>query len=197
MSVQSQALAPLDPTHIPIPSKIVALVGPETQLDSLLQLSLFTLAERGARIGIIIGNNRLDVRALARLAHRRGLDARPLLERLELSRAETCHQLHQCIMTLPLIKESEWNALFVSGFLDNFYDETPKYYEAQWLLNQTLIRLREIAARGLPVVITLSGPKHAGREKLMELVARRVDVYQELADSTLPLPPPRHRVLGS
>ncbi|OQY99686.1 MAG: hypothetical protein B6D41_01260 [Chloroflexi bacterium UTCFX4] len=176
-------------------SQVVAVKASESFFQAKIIPSLAFHAARGERIGLIVGNNRLDVRALAQLAHEHNLDPRPLLARIELSRAETCHQLFQCIATLSDEQINAWHALYVLDFMENFYDETPKEHEAKWLLIQSLKKLRELASRGLLILLTLSTPKQKGREHFLQLVAQRVDVYQEFSETIPQLAPPRQLAL--
>ncbi len=175
--------------------QLVAVKASETFFQTKIIPSLAFHAARGERVGVIVGNNRLDVHAIAQLAHKHKLDPRPILSRIELSRAETCHQLYQCIATLSDEQISTWHALYVLGFMENFYDETPKEHEAKWLLVQSLKKLRELASRGLLILLTLSAPKQKGREHFLQLVAQRVDVYQEISETVPQLAPPRQLAL--
>ncbi len=170
----------------PVGASLVALAARETQAHPLVIRSLAAHAARGERLGVLIGHNRLDVYGIARLAQSHGLDPRPLLARIELSRAFTCHQLHRRILTLD-IKAKGWDALYVLGLLDTFYDEDVKPHEAARLLRESLARLKGLAVGGLPVLITVSAPKVAGREQFLQLVAGQVDVWWE--------PPPEARAL--
>lgn len=79
--------------------------------------------------------------------------------------------------------------------MENFYDETPKYREVKRLLEKSLELLKAIASNGLPVLILCSAPKQKGREHFLQLVAQRVDVYQEFSDATPQLAPPRQLAL--
>lgn len=175
--------------------QVVAVKASESFFQTKIIPSLAFHTARGERVGVIVGNNRLDVRAIAQLAHKHKLDPRPLLARIELSRAETCHQLYQALKDLPVTKQTEWSALYLVGFMDTFYDETPKYYEVRWLLVKSLNLLKTIASNGLPVLILCSTPKQKGREHFMQLVTQRVDVYQEISETIPQLAPPRQLAL--
>lgn len=194
-ALATQSLILIEGVNPSTSPQVVAVAAPESFFQSKIIQSLAFHAARGERIGVIVGNNRLDVRAIARLAQRHGIDPRPILARIDLSRAETCHQLHQTIKDLPVTKHAEWSALFLVGFMDNFYDETPKYYEVKWLLVKSLNLLKTIAANGLPVLVLCSAPKHKGREHLMQLVAQRVDVYREFSEAIPQLAAPRQLAL--
>lgn len=194
-ALATQSLILFEGVNLSPSSQVVAVAAPESFFQSKIIQSLAFHAARGDRIGVIVGNNRLDVRAIARLAQRHGFDPRPILARIDLSRAETCHQLHQAIKDLPALKRTEWRALYLVGFMDNFYDETPKYHEAKRLLVKTLELLQGIASDGLPALVLCSAPKQKGREHFLQVVAQRVDVYREFSEATSQLAAPRQLAL--
>ena len=173
------ALEPL----VPIPlqkgmeSRVVVAAGADSLTHPLVVQSLAAHAARGERLGVLVGHNRLDVYGIARLVAEHGLDPAVILARIELSRAFTCHQLHRRIITLTERDAWRWSMLYVLGLLDTFYDEDVKYPEVSRLLVESLARLRQLAAAGLPVLVTASAPKEPGRERLLGLVAERADVY--------------------
>ncbi|MBI4671790.1 MAG: hypothetical protein HY741_09005 [Chloroflexi bacterium] len=175
--------------------QLVAVAAAENFSQPRILQALATHAVRGERVGVILGNNRLDVRGIARLARQQRLDPRPLLARIDLSRAETCHQLAECIATISIEQQQNWRALYVVGLLETFYDETPAYHEARWLLQQTLLYLKTIVTDGLPVLITLAAPPTAARAQFMHDVAHAVDVYWEAQAETPRLHAPRQVAL--
>jgi hypothetical protein len=182
--------AKIEPSQLPLSSQVVAVAVRESFSHPLVIQSLAAHAARGERLGVLIGHNRFDVYALARLAVEHSLDPRPILARIELSRAFTCHQLHRRILTLGVPHTNRWSALYVLGLLDTFYDEDVKHHEARRLLNESLQKLKEIAASGLPVLITVSAPKEPGREHFLEAVARQADLYWEPSEDVPRLPAP-------
>ncbi len=167
----------MDPSQLPAASKIIALLGRADELHSLVLESLFLRAVRGERVGVIVGDNRLDAYTLARRARVQGFDPVELLARVELSREFTCYQLHHCIATLDTTRTDHWSALYVLGYLDTFYDEDVKYPEARRLLRTGLTRLKAIAMSGLPILVTLAPPREPGREDFVDLVLHVVDAY--------------------
>jgi hypothetical protein len=188
MSVQtpaSQLIARPDPAQIPLPAKIIVLLGESASIHPLLLQSLFIRAARGERLALMVGDNHFDAYRLARLARTHGFDPAAILSRLVLSRAFTCHQLlHRARVLIPQAP-SPWHALYVIGLLDTFYDEDVRTPEAARLLGQLLSRLREIAARGLPVLITIAPPRLTGREVFVETVKRAADAYWQPAPPVL------------
>ena len=110
-------LSALDPGHIPIESQILVLFGHAAELHPLVLQSLCLRASRGERLGVIVGDNRLNEYAMARLARGHGFDPSAVLAQIEFSRPFTCHQLHHCVMDLVGERISEWRALYVLGML--------------------------------------------------------------------------------
>lgn len=187
--------AKIEPAQLPPPSRVAAVAARDSYSHLLVIQSLAAHAARGERLGVLIGHNRFDVYSLARLASEHGLDPRPILERIELSRAFTCHQLHRRILTLGAPHTRRWSALFVLGLLDTFYDEDVKQHEAKRLLYESLRKLKEIAGGGLPVLITASAPQETGREDFLGIVARQADMFWAPAEEAPRLPGPRQLAL--
>jgi hypothetical protein len=86
-----RSFAKIEPAQLPLPSQVVTVAARESYSHPLVIQSLAAHAARGERLGVLIGHNHFDVYALSRLALEHGLDPRPILERIELSRAFTCH----------------------------------------------------------------------------------------------------------
>jgi hypothetical protein len=173
------SVATLDAKAIsPIQPKIGVLMGRAKELHSLVLDSIFTRISRGERVGLIVGDNLLDEYALAREVRRHGYDPSLLLAFIEFSRSFTCHQMNHAILNLDPIKIKEWGALYLQGLLETFFDEGIRYSEAERLLNESLIRLKQIAANGLPVIITVSPPaQEVHRQSFIGQVLRTADVY--------------------
>jgi hypothetical protein len=189
------SFAKIQPAQLPVPSQVAAVAARESYSHPLVIQSLAAHAARGERLAVLIGHNGFDVYALARLALEHGLDSRLILERIELSRAFTCHQLHRRILTLGAPRTDRWSALYVLGLLDIFYDEDVKQNEARRLLNDCLVKLKEIAGSGLPVLITVSAPQEPGREHFLEIVAGHADLFWAPAEEAPASPGPRQLAL--
>ena len=169
-----RALLPaLDPGRIPIESQILVLFGHAAELHPLVLQSLCLRASRGERLGVIVGDNRLNEYAMARLARARGFDPSAVLAQIEFSRPFTCHQLHHGVLDLVGERIGEWRALYVLGLLETFWDEDIRYAEATHLLGQVLARLSQIAAQNRSVLVTLSPPP--AETTRLELIARVLD----------------------
>ncbi len=184
MMVQN-ALAQPDPAHIPIPQKIMALCGDSKPIHALILQSLCIRAARGERLSLVIGDNHFDAYRLARLVRAHGFDPAALVPHIELSRPFTCYQLQHRIFSLDAQNQAACDALYVIGLLETFYDEDVKEGEAVRLLAQTLARLKSIAAKGLPILLSMALPKLPGRESFIEIVKRAADAYWQPAPVVL------------
>lgn len=157
---------------------MLVLFGHASELHPLVLQSLFLRAARGEPLGLIVGDNRFDVYALARLARGSGFDPSALLARIEFSRPFTCHQLHHGVLNLVEARANAWSALYVLGLLETFYDEDIRYGDAAQLLQEILIQLRQIASQGLSVLVTLSPPpKETARQAFIARVIDAADAY--------------------
>jgi hypothetical protein len=176
-ALQCVPLPALDPEHIPIASQVLALFGRAAELHPLVLQSLFLRAARGERLGVVVGDNRLNGYALARLARRYGFDPSALLAQIEFSRPFTCHQLHHGVVDLVPERARTWRALYVLGLLETFWDEDIRYPIAARLLDEILSRLGQIAMQNLPVLVTVSPPpKETTRQEFITRVLRAADV---------------------
>lgn len=179
-------LPALDPARIPIESQVLALFGRASELHPLVLQSLLLRASRGERLGVVVGDNRLNAYALARWARGYGFDPSALLARIEFSRPFTCHQLHHAVLDLVGERIHAWRALYVLGLLETFWDEDIRYAEATRRLEQVLSRLRQIAAQNRSVLVTLSPPpKETTRQELIARVLRAADVYWQPTPETV------------
>ncbi len=174
-------------------ARLIAIRGAESHAPVIQALARWTV--RGQRLGVIIGDNRFDLYALAQHVRRHGLAPQPILARIELSRAFTCHQIHRRILTLDIARTHGWAALAILGLLDLFYDEDVAYPESRRLLGEILAHLRALAAAGLPVLVTVAPPHKPGRERLLLQVAEQVELYWEWSDAQPRLPEPAQLAL--
>ncbi len=189
----AQPSSGLIPAQLLSSARLVAVSGPDSHTPVIQTLARW--AARGQRLGVVIGDNRFDLYALTRLIQQQGLAPRPILARIELSRAFTCHQIHRRIIALGSTHTRGWAALVVMGLLELFYDEDVPYPEVQRLLGEILLHLRALAAEGLPILVTVAAPRKPGRERLLQQVAGQVDIYWELSDARPMLPEPTQMAL--
>jgi len=179
------------------PAGLAALYGP----DSVpLALALTAQIALQRPVWVIDGGNRFDALWLAEYVARSGRAPEPVLARINISRAFTCHQMAERILSLPTPGSDpgpEAGAgeaiapLVILHLLDTFYDENVPITEARRLLNALWPVLRR-RSRSVPVAITLRPPRServADREGFYSGILQRADrrVGPELEQ---PAPPP-------
>ncbi len=141
-----------------------------------------TLAGRAALGGLMVlyvdGANAFDPYILSRLAREAGQPPEPLLRRLHLSRAFTCHQLETLIVErLPAaILHYRPGLVVISGWSHLFHDENVPTREALRLLQNTARRIRSLAEAGQPILATHPDEPATPRlQPLGEILARAAD----------------------
>lgn len=109
----------------------------------------------GDRLCWVDGINAFDPYALARLAKRAGRNPRELLERVYVSRAFTCHQLHALVVgRLPrAVNELPADGVVAVGLGATFHDHEVPVPEATALFGEVVQGLKRLAARGMPVLV--------------------------------------------
>jgi hypothetical protein len=169
----------------PPPAGLAALYGPDA-----VPLALALTAQIALRrpVWVIDGGNRLNALWLAEYVARAGQAPEPVLARINVSRAFTCHQMAERILSLP----PEAAPLVILHLLDTFYDENVPITEARRLLNALWPVLRR-RSRGVPVALTLHPPRServADRECFYSGILRRADrrVGPEAEESAPPPP---------
>ena len=186
----------LDPQQLPVPSKVVALLGRTFQLHPLILQSLLAHASRGERLGVVLGDQHFDDAALARLARRHGFHPQEIRAQIMLARAPRCHQMRQCLSKVAPVQRG-WSALYVLGFLEPFLSEDTQDSIAQRLLEQCLARLRAIAAGGVSVVITLAcPPNELSRREFVDRIVEASDISWQPSPLALSEPVLRQLELG-
>jgi hypothetical protein len=149
---------------------LIALDGQEA-----VPLALALSAQIAARrpVWVVDGGNRFDALWVAEYIARRGMPPEPILARMRVSRAFTCHQMAERILSLP----AEAAPLVILHLLDTFYDENVPITEARRLLNALWPVLRR-RSRSVPVALTLRPPhseRVADRECFYSGILRRAD----------------------
>jgi hypothetical protein len=152
------------------PAGLAALYGPDA-----VPLALALTAQIALRrpVWVIDGGNRFDALWLAEYIARGGQAPEPVLDRINISRAFTCHQMAERILSLPV----EAAPLVILHLLDTFYDENVPITEARRLLNALWPTLRR-RSRGVPVALTVHPPRServADRESFYAGILRRAD----------------------
>jgi len=152
------------------PAGLAALYGPDS-----VPLALALTAQIALRrpVWVIDGGNRFDALWLAEYIARAGQAPEPVLDRINVSRAFTCHQMAERVLSLP----AEAAPLVILHLLDTFYDENVPITEARRLLNALWPALRR-RSRGVPVALTVHPPRServADRECFYTGILRRAD----------------------
>jgi hypothetical protein len=159
------------------PAGLAALYGPDAVP---LALALTAQIALQRPVWVVDGGNRFDALWVAEYIARSGKPPEPILARIHVSRAFTCHQMAERILTLPApgpdpgseTGAGEAAPLVVLHLLDTFYDENVPLAEARRLLGALWPALRR-RSRGAPVAITLHPPRS-------ERVADRAHFYSEI-----------------
>ncbi|HEY7676154.1 MAG TPA: hypothetical protein VIG69_03700 [Candidatus Methylomirabilis sp.] len=135
--------------------RVLLLVGPALVLDLGTALA-GRAALGGHRVLYLDGANAFDPYIPARMAREAGLDPRPVLDRLFVSRAFTCHQLETLMVDRldAAIRARRPGLVVVSGWSHLFHDENVPFREALRLLEATAGSVRRLAARGTPFLAT-------------------------------------------
>jgi len=157
---------------------LVALHGPGT-----LAIALSVIAQLAACRGpvwVVDGGNCFDALWIARHLAASGLVPGPVLGRIHVSRAFTCHQLVERLLSLS----PYMCPLVVLGLLDTFYDENVRLPEVRRLLNRTWPALHSRSRTSL-VAVTLQLPGTAAQEGRAQLY----HTFVRLADRAVSLPP--------
>jgi hypothetical protein len=155
------------------PAGLAALYGP----DSVpLALALTAQIALQRPVWVVDGGNRFDALWVAEYIARSGKPPEPILARIHVSRAFTCHQMAERILSLPAPGPEggagEAAPLVVLRLLDTFYDENVPLPEARRLLGALWPALRR-RSRSAPVALTLHPPRS-------ERVADRAHFYTEI-----------------
>lgn len=140
--------------------------------QAMARLSAYLISQlslQGKSITLVDATQTFDPYLVARAGRHAGAPARPLLERIRLSRAFTCHQIVTLICDiLPRQKIEE--PLFVLGPCILFYDDQVSLKERQTLFQQVVRSLTLLNQRG-PGCYLFQGPiarraknQHLGRQ---------------------------------
>ncbi|MBI4590152.1 MAG: hypothetical protein HY725_15065 [Candidatus Rokubacteria bacterium] len=109
----------------------------------------------GDRLCWVDGVNAFDPYAIARLAKRAGRNPKDLLERVYVSRAFTCHQLHALVVgRLPrAVRELPADGVVAVGLGATFHDHEVPAPEAAALFGEVVQGLERLTVRGVPVLV--------------------------------------------
>jgi hypothetical protein len=129
----------------------------------------------GQRVLYLDGANAFDPYIPTRMAREAGLDPRPVLNRLFVSRAFTCHQFETLVADRleGAIRGYRPGLVVISGWGHLFHDENVPRREAMRLLESTVAAVRRLAERGTPLLAThADGPDLPRPRPLVPCLAR-------------------------
>jgi hypothetical protein len=172
----------LDTQLEPLPGQLLLVVAPRAGGPIMMNL-VAHLASRGP-LRVLDGGNFFDLRAIARALRRQPAELSEALERIQLARAFTCHQV------ATLLQESPAQAIptLVLDLLSTFYDESIPAAESLRLLETCLGHLRRLN-RLAPVAVSARPAPTEGRPELLQrLQAAAGQVW--LLEPHLPPPQP-------
>ncbi len=141
--------------------RVLLLTGGTLVLDLGTALAA-RAAIGGQRVLYLDGANAFDPYIPSRMAREAGLDPRPVLDRLFVSRAFTCHQFETLLADRleAAIRRYRPGLLVISGWGHLFHDENVPLREAMRLLESTVGAARRLAERGTPLLAThADGPE--------------------------------------
>jgi len=153
---------------------LFALYGPQA-----VPLALALTAQIALRrpVWVLDGGNRFDALWVADYLARHGAAPEPALARIHVSRAFTCHQMAERVLSLPGSGLEPAAPLILLHLLETFYDENVALAEARRLL-QTIWPVIRSRSRVAPVAVTLRPPRServADRERFYRVLLRHAD----------------------
>ncbi len=118
---------------------------------------------------IVDGNNSFNLYLYTRMAQYFARRPEEFLQRIKISRAFTCHQMISLIERVEKAAEKYQTPLVLAlDPLATFYDENVPLYEANKLFKQLERTLRDLAHRGLKVLMACSEPPLKQRPHYLE-----------------------------
>jgi len=167
----------------PLPGQLLLVVAPRAGGPIMMNL-VAHLAGRGP-LRLLDGGNFFDLRAVARALRRQAPDLSAALERIQLARAFTCHQM------VTLLKEAPAQPVPTLGLdlLSTFYDESVPASESLRLLETCLGHLRRLNQLAPVAVSARPAPTESRPELLHSLQAAAGQIWR--LEPYLPPPPPR------
>src|SRR3972149_3757818 len=159
---------------IPVTSSggVYLFTGASPYLSTLIQ----EIADRFALVGpirLIVGGNRFSTDHLALLLSGRIDQIYAVLDRIQLSRAETCYQMLHALQHTQAGSEP----LIVMDLLQTFYDENLTLGEVKGVLGDCMTQVQRIS-HASPVVI--SSARQQDKPQLIEMLWGACDQVLEL-----------------
>jgi len=159
----------------------LAFISGEGALPRAMSMAAAALA-RGELVLLLDGGNCFDVYPIARAARMHGLAPEPMLKRLFVSRAFTCHQMSALIREKlgPELRRLGAQKVVILGLLYTFCDEDVPEREAHTLLKKTMESLQGISQGGCSILVA---------EPSLQRPALRMRKLITRIPFTLPSPP--------
>jgi hypothetical protein len=135
------------------PKTWVLLILPHGMRAEMLRVAGY-LAERGPLI-VLDGGNSFNAHVVSRAVRGR----QEILERIQVARAFTCHQMLSLLVTAP----RQQAPTLILDLLTTFFDENVPLAERRYLLDGCIDRLNGLSATR-PLAVSLRLPRIPGRD---------------------------------
>jgi hypothetical protein len=146
---------------------IYLLLGEPRSLFQATQELIDRCALRGP-LRVVVGGNRISFDHLPLILGDQAADFYEIVDRILVSRAETCFQMFDVLRAL----EPDSRPLVITDMLNSFYEEDIPMSEVSPLLKDCIARIKEISQYG-PVLISASGDTQ--RAQLMQMLEGAAD----------------------
>jgi hypothetical protein len=140
----------------PPPTGLATVHGPDAIPQTLALIA--RLSMNGWPVWVVDGGNRFDALWVANCIARHDIPPEEALARIRVSRAFTCHQFTERVLSLPEEEAGQGVPLVLLYPLDTYYDEDVPLEEARRLLNRLWPVLRR-RSRAVPVILALRPPR--------------------------------------
>ncbi|MDA1329638.1 MAG: hypothetical protein DWG76_01750 [Chloroflexi bacterium] len=147
--------------------QIYLLVGPAGLVGPIAQELTHHFAIRGA-VRVLLGGNRFSLERLPLLLGDRGNQIYEILDRIQVSRGETCYQLLHALEKTP----RDSIPFILTDALETLYEDGLTLIEVERVLRDSLANLRQIS-ESAPVL--LSAAHRPDRPGLLETLIEAVD----------------------
>jgi hypothetical protein len=154
------------------PGHIVLLVGSSGLVGPVAQELTHHFAMRGP-VRVLLGGNRFSLERLPMLLGDRASMIYEVLDRIQVSRGETCYQLLHALEKTP----REPSPFILTDMLDTLYEDGLTETEVARILDDCIRNLRQLSA-GAPVLLSASG--HPQRPQLLKTLAAAADHVIEI-----------------
>jgi len=142
------------------PGRLHLIVAPPALGLQLANTFIVRLALVG-RVRVLDGGNHFEAHRIARLLRRQTSDLYAALERIQVQRAFTCHQM----LAMLVHSATSPEPLLVLDMLSTFYDESAPQMERARLLEHSLGQLRRLSSIApVAVSLPLSPPADIARQ---------------------------------